>query len=166
MNSRHSTVFSQTPVRWRVLSITTRYYIIGCTYVCTTITIGRIEPFCLSTLTCSKSPLLVNSTETSRCDYPLPITTNLCSITQILWERAMNNHYLHCTQYILWLIMEWYKIKMLILTSPMLSGVRSTTIQYAMSRPFKLVQHHSIPFSPLYFRCRSKLSLPGIFKRV
>ena len=57
--------------------------------------IGQVKPFCLSTLICSKLPLLVNSTETSRCDYPLPITTNsfLCSITEIQWERATNNHY-------------------------------------------------------------------------
>ena len=45
-----------------------------------------------------------------------------------------------------------------------LQPLRSTTIRYAMLRPFKLVQHHPIPFSPLYLSCRSKLSLPGIFK--
>ena len=43
---------------------------------------------------------------------------------------------------------------------------RSATIQYAMLRPFKFVQHRSIPFSPLYLSCRSKLSLPGSFERV
>ena len=32
--------------------------------------------------------------------------------------------------------------------------------------PIQMVQYHSIPFSPLYLHCRSKLSLPGIFKRV
>lgn len=140
---------------------------------------GQIELFGLLTLTCSKWQLLLNITETSRCDNPLAVETKpiLCAVLKNeLWkifiilyfndENTVNTYFgeafWHSSE-CLFILLMWERVKCQI---PFLPVSRPNDRIAISTASFGHSKQLSTILGPNIYLIESEFSLPGFWRSV